>query len=275
MKVTASIVTYNSANEISEVLNSLSQAKNIEIFVIDNASEDNTREIVKKEFPEIKLIASPKNLGFGGGHNLAIEQIDSNYHIIVNPDISVEKDEIEKMLSYMEANPDVVVLTPRVLNTDGSEQFLPKRRPNLKYLFGGRLESKFKVCYRWRSEYTMRDEHIETPIQVDFATGCFMVCRSEALKKIGGFDERYFLYFEDADLTREMQKIGKTMYVPSVHVTHKWKRENGKLGKGFFLALHSMFKYFRKWRKYKTVVAKQIEEVEIQKKDVDYTGANT
>lgn len=248
MKITASIVTYNSADEICDVLDSVLQINEIEIYVVDNASKDNTVQLVKERYPSVKLIASAENLGFGGGHNLALKEVDSDYHIFVNPDISIARDEFGKMVSYMESHPDVVVLTPRVLNPDGSEQFLPKRRPSFKYLFGGRLENKLKMCYRWRSEYTMRGETIEEPIQVDFSTGCFMFCRTDALKAVGGFDDRYFLYFEDADLTREMQKVGRTMYVPSVCVTHKWKRENGKLGKGFFLALHSMTKYFYKWR---------------------------
>ena len=251
MKVTASIVTYNSSNEIATVLESLLQANisNLEIYVVDNASTDGTCEIVTSQFPQIQLIAAEENLGFGGGHNLALDRVESDYHIFINPDITVDKGEIEKMISYMEEHSDTVILTPRVLNTDGTEQFLPKRTPKFKYLFGGRLENKLKAARRWRSEYTMREECITEPIQVDFCTGCFMFCRTAALKSVGGFDDRYFLYFEDADLTREMQKLGKTMYVPHVSVTHEWKRENGKISKGFFIALHSMFKYFWKWRK--------------------------
>lgn len=270
MKITASIVTYNSANEIASVLDSLLQANvsNLEIYVVDNASTDNTCQIVTDQFPQIKLIASQKNFGFGGGHNLALDQVDSDYHIFINPDITVEKGEIEKMVSYMEENPKTVILTPRVLNTDGTEQFLPKKIPNFKYLFGGRLENKLKIARRWRSEYTMREENITEPIQIDFCTGCFMFCRTSALKSVGGFDDRYFLYFEDADLTREMRKIGKTMYVPYVSVTHEWKRENGKISKGFFIALHSMFKYFWKWRKDKTPVSVGEECVEQSTVDI-------
>ena len=269
MKITVSIVTYNSANEISKVLNSLLEANvsNLEIFVVDNASTDNTAQIVSKHFPQIKLVCSQNNIGFGRGHNLVLDQIDSDYHIFINPDITIEKGEIEKMVSYMEANPDTVILTPRVFNIDGTEQFLPKRSPKFKYLFGGRLEKKLKVARRWRSEYTMREESINQPIQIDFCTGCFMFCRTNTLKTVGGFDQRYFLYFEDADLTRKMQKTGRTMFVPYVHVTHEWKRENGKISKGFFIALHSMFKYFWKWRKDKSVKYDHINVDNIAKTD--------
>ena len=269
MKISASIVTYNSSHEIATVLESLSQANvsGLEIYVVDNASTDDTCQIVTAQFPQVKLIASQENLGFGGGHNLALSRVDSDYHIFINPDITVERGEIEKMISYMEEHLDAVILTPRVLNTDGTEQFLPKRTPKFKYLFGGRLENKLKAARRWRSEYTMREENVTEPIQVDFCTGCFMLCRTTALKTVGGFDDRYFLYFEDADLTREMQKLGKTMYVPYVFVTHEWKRENGKISKGFFIALCSMFKYFWKWRKDKPQKAAPVSAEQSEKSD--------
>ena len=251
MRITASIVTYNCEGEISDVLNSLRQANvaNLKTIIVDNSSKDQTVQIIKENFPEVDLIESSVNLGFGRGHNLALKNVESDYHIFINPDITIHEGEIEKMISFMEENPDAVLLNPRVLNPDGSEQYLPKKRPTYKYLFGGRLEKKFAFARRWRAEYTMRDVVINDPIEIDCATGCFMFCRTSALKAVGGFDERYFLYFEDADLARKMQQIGKLMYVPSITVVHAWHRENGKIGKSFFYALQSMRKYFKKWKK--------------------------
>ncbi len=251
MKITASIVAYNNEDEIANVLTSLANCNisDFEVYVVDNASKDGTVKLIEEQFSWVKLIRSPENVGFGAGHNLALKETDSIYHIFINPDILVEKGEIEKMISYMEENQDVVILSPRVLNTDGTEQYLPKKNPKIKYFLGGRFEKRSKICYRWRSEYTLRDQKIIEPTEVDFCTGCFMFCRTKALKSCGGFDERYFLHFEDADLTREMKKIGKTMYIPYIHVVHEWKRENGKSGKVFRIALSSMFKYLWKWRK--------------------------
>lgn len=249
MKVTASIVTYNSADEILKVLRSLSNVnvKDFHITVIDNASEDNTRELVIENYPNIKLIASHINIGFGAGHNLALKDIQSDYHIFINPDITVEPVQIDMMIKYMEKNKDVVVLTPKVLNIDGTEQFLPKIFPKLKYIISGKLENRFQICYKWRSQYTLRNQAIFKPIEIQYATGCFMFCRTEALKKVGGFDERYFLHFEDADLTREMMKHGKVIFNPQVYVTHCWHRDNLKNKKIGIIALQSMLKYFRKW----------------------------
>lgn len=250
MKISASIVTYNSEDEIEIVLNSLMNSKtdNLEVTVVDNASTDNTCSIVETKFKNVRLIKSATNLGFGAGHNLALKGVESDYHIFVNPDISVEENQIKAMVDYMEANPGVVVLTPKVLNEDGTEQFLPKKYPKIKYLLGGKFENKGKIFYKWRSEYTLRDVEVVEPIHIDFCTGCFMFCRTDALLSVGGFDERYFLHFEDADLTREMQKLGETMYVPSVYVTHKWHRDNAGNKKIRKIAIQSMFKYFKKWR---------------------------
>lgn len=93
----------------------------------------------------------------------------------------------------------------------------------------------------------MRDHVITEPVDIQYSTGCFMVCRTNALKKVGGFDERYFLHFEDADLTREMLKVGRVVYNPNVHVTHAWHRDNIKNKKIGKIAMQSMRLYFKKW----------------------------
>lgn len=146
MKVTASIVTYNSADEILTVLQSLSKVEldDFQIVVVDNSSIDNTVELVKKNYPTVNIISLKENIGFGSGQNIAIKQIESDFHIIINPDINVESDEIVKMLAYLEANKEVVLLTPKVLNNDGTEQFLPKVFPKIKYVISGKLEKKQK-----------------------------------------------------------------------------------------------------------------------------------
>ena len=92
----------------------------------------------------------------------------------------------------------------------------------------------------------MQDRKNTEPCEIDFCTGCFMFCRTEALKKVGGFDEEYFLYFEDADLTRKMQSVGKTMFVPSIRVIHGWQRENHKNAKAASTMIKSYSVYVRK-----------------------------
>ena len=252
--ITAGIVTYNSADEIDILMTSLVQCSSFEemtVYVIDNDSHDETTVVLSEKYPWAKVIKCNKNLGFGRGHNLAIKNIRSKYHIIVNPDISVPKDTIKNAINYMEAHQDVAVMTPYVMNIDGTQQFLPKKNPSMKYMIGGMLENKFSWAKKLREEYTLQNQTITTPVDVEFCTGAFMITRTEALHKVGGFDERYFLHFEDADLTRELRKVGRAVYNPEIKVTHKWHRENKKINKSFWVALRSMFIYMKKWSRYR------------------------
>lgn len=250
--ITVSIVTYNSADEIDILMSSIEKStyfNEITVYVVDNSSVDNTVEIVRRNYPWAKIIKSKKNLGFGRAHNLVIKNVYSKYHIIVNPDISIFEDTIKNVVEYLDENPNVVLMSPFVMNTDGTQQYLPKKDPSLKYMIGGLLENYFCFCKKLRDEYTMKNEIIEAPVDVEHCTGCFMCTRTEALHKVGGFDERYFLYFEDSDLTRKLRKVGRTVYNPEIKVIHKWHRENKKFNKSFWIALRSMILYLKKWRK--------------------------
>ena len=247
-EITASIVTYNSADEIDILMTSLQNCSSFNamtVFVVDNASHDDTVSLIKNKYPWARVIENSKNIGFGRAHNLVIRNVNSKYHIIVNPDILLPAHTIERAVAFMDNNLDVVILTPYVANTDGTQQFLPKRNPSMKYLIGGFLENQFKFAKQLRDEYTMKNEVVREPTDVEFCTGAFMFVRTKALQEVNGFDERYFLHFEDADLTRELKKIGRAVYNPEILVTHKWHRDNK--GKSFWVALKSMCLYMRKW----------------------------
>lgn len=249
-KITVSIVTYNSADEIDILMKSLQSSSSFDemtVFVVDNASKDNTVRHIKEEYPWVRVIESKENLGFGAGHNLVINNIQSDFHLIVNPDICITENAIKDSIYYLQEHTDISVLTPYVMNVDGTQQFLPKKNPSMKYMIGGMFENKFAFCKKLREEYTLQDKHIITPIDVEFCTGAFMVTRTASLHRVGGFDERYFLHFEDADLTRELRKVGRAVYNPDIKVTHKWHRENKKINKSFWVALKSMFIYMKKW----------------------------
>lgn len=246
------IVTYNSECEIKKLLDSFERLENredIEIFVVDNCSSDMTYDIVEANYPNVKLLKNKANLGFGKANNKIIRMIDSRYHVLVNPDITFSPDTFINIQKFMDTNQDIVQMTPKVLDEDGLEQFLPKKYPEFKYLIAGKLDGKIKMFSNLRAEYTLKNKKIKNSIDIDFCTGCFSVLRTEALKRCNGFDERYFLYFEDADLTREMQKYGRTVYNPNIEVFHKWKRESSKSIKYLLIHLQSMMKYYWKWRK--------------------------
>ncbi len=248
--LTACIVTYNSEKHIEDVLSALCQstiAKRMEIMVVDNASFDRTPGIVAESFPNVRLISLPKNIGFGRGHNQALPYLNAPYHLIVNPDITFEPDVLERMIAFMDSRPDVALLTPKVLNPDGSEQFLPKELPSIHFLLGGYLERLGRPFTTWRSQFTWRDKAVAEPKELSFATGCFMLTRTEAFRAVSGFDPRFFLYLEDADLTGELRSRGLTIYHPGFCVTHVWARESAHQLKSTWLHIKSMFQYFCKW----------------------------
>ncbi len=248
--MTACVVTYNSEKHISNVLSSLLNstiACKMEIMVVDNASADRTAEIVQETFPGVRLVKLMKNVGFGQGHNQALPFLSAPYHLIVNPDITFEPDALEKMAAFMDSRRDVALLTPKVLHPDGSEQFLPKEQPSLHFLLGGYLERLGRPFTTWRGRYTWRGKAALEPCELSFATGCFMLTRADAFRAVGGFDPRYFLYMEDADLTKELKARGLALYHPGFCVTHVWARENVHNWKGTMRHVKSMVQYFGKW----------------------------
>lgn len=251
MNITCSVVTYNSEKDILGVLKSFSDCEslglNIAVTVIDNCSSDNTVNLVKSHFPNVHIIEHKTNDGYGVANNKVIMDVKSDYHIVCNPDVTFKPSEFDKMVSFMEDHDDVALLIPKVLNLDGTEQFLPKKFPALRYVIASRFERFGGVFSKLRAEYTLKDQNITKPVDVDYATGCFMFFRTKDLQAVGGFDSRYFLYSEDADITLKIKTQGRTVYVPDVCVTHVWKRETMKSKKAFCIQIHSLLKFYFKW----------------------------
>ncbi len=249
-KYTASacIVTYNSENKISAAVSSLkkyTKGVDYKLFVFDNGSSDSTKEAVKVSDPDAIFTENNENLGFGKANNLCIPFIESKYHFIVNPDIRLDSDTVSLMCEYMDKHPEVVLATPKVLFPDGNEQHLPKKRPKFIYLLARRTPFFKKKAI----EYTMEDQVITEPCEVELCSGCFSVIRSEVFKGIGGFDERFFMYMEDADLTLRAKQFGKVMFLPQFHVVHAWERSSAKSLKYLFIHISSMLKFLWKHRK--------------------------
>lgn len=247
-KVSASIVLYHAPADVLAAVQCLEDSDlPIELYVVDNSPEDTMAERIRWMCPGAKILPQKKNLGFGRGNNVVLPMLKSKYHILVNPDVTFEKDLISRMAQYMDEHPDVAILTPRVFNPDGTEQFLPKKQPTVRYLLGGRLEKLGGPFRKLRREYTLADEHIAMPTDVGFATGCFLMIRTSVFRKLKGFDERFFLYQEDSDLSRRAMEVGRIVYHPEMCITHAWARENTKTFKGNMRQIVSMVKFFTKW----------------------------
>ncbi len=242
------IVTYNNSDKIADALSSIKShttGVDYQLYISDNASCDNTLEIVENHFDNATVIQNGGNIGFGSAHNSCLSKINSKYHAIVNPDIILSYDVLSSLCSYLDLHEDVVMVTPKVLFPDGSEQVLPKRRPKLKYLLGRRLP----LLSKYADEYTRANEKIDTPLEVDFCSGCFLVIRTDVFQKLNGFDEKFFMYMEDADLTLRAKQFGKTMFLPQESVIHCWERSSSKSLKYFLIHVSSMFKFLYKHRK--------------------------
>lgn len=250
IEVSACIVTHNNSENIIPSLASIiskTRDVNLTIYISDNNSIDNTVEIISSEFPQVKIIQNEKNDGFGYGHNKMLSIINSDYHVVVNPDITFSDDAISYLVDKLENDNTVAIGTSKILNADGTEQHLPKKNPKFRYLIGGRFENLGAIFKRLREEYTLRSEKITEPLDIEFCTGCFFVIRTEIFKKLNGFDDRFFMYFEDADISRRAKKFGRVVFYPDVHVTHLWERASSKKLKFFLIQISSMFKYFFKW----------------------------
>lgn len=242
-----SIVTYNNKNEILNLLKPISDFPDLDIYVIDNHSMDGTAECVKNQFPNVRLLLNKENIGFGAAHNQIINSLKSQYHIFVNPDIYIKPNTLDEVIAFMSNHKDIAAMSPKVLNFNGTEQFLPKRSPTIRYMVGGRLERISPLLSAWRDDYTLKNQNVSDCIDIDFCTGCFLVARTNYITQLNGFDERYFLYFEDADLSKRLQDFGRTVYNPQIEVLHEWKRESSKSHKMFMISLKSMIQYFNKW----------------------------
>lgn len=249
-RISASIVTYNNEKEIRGVLDSLLESSvinKLDVFVVDNGSIDKTVKIVQENYSNIHLIKTEKNVGYGSGHNEAIRIVNSEYHFIINPDIKFDPKLIENIVGYFEKNRDAVLCIPNVFDEDNTLKYPPKKDPRIRYLLGRYFEFLGGVLKKWSDEYGCKDILLDRPVEIEFCSGSFMAARTDALKKVGGFDSRFFLYFEDADLSRRMRKHGKVVCNPYYSVQHEGKRESHKSFKGLKMMLSSMIKYFFKW----------------------------
>lgn len=251
MEVTSSIVTYKTPE--AELVNLLAcfarSQRKAELIVVDNSPTDELKVIV--EGSGAKYVWSGRNLGFGAGHNIAIRAIAgrSKYHVLVNPDISFAPDTLEVLFGFMESNPAVGLVMPKIIFPDGSEQRLCKQLPSpfdlvLRRFLGGWGERAFRS--HWQ-RYELRDIDLSIPRQIPCLSGCFMFLRSSVLYKVGGFDERYFMYLEDFDLCRRVGECAKTVFYPDTSVTHAYAKSSYKDPTHLRYHLHSAFKYFSKW----------------------------
>ena len=170
-----------------------------------------------------ELIAGHGNVGYGTAQNLAIQRSSADFHLVLNPDVVLDAKAIGESIRFLNANPDTVMVVPRGFDARGRYAYLAKRAPSVLVLLLRALSVApgRGILGRRVARYLYGDcLPSERPQSIELASGCFMFCRGPALQAAGGFDERYFLYFEDFDLSRRIAERGRISEVPTVRIVH-------------------------------------------------------
>jgi GT2 family glycosyltransferase len=251
MIVTASIVLYNtnSVDLLKAIDSILKTTLNIKLYLIDNSPEDNLR-VFQDHDPRVLYIHNPLNPGFGASHNVAIQKAIEDrvyYHFIINPDVYFEGDVMLSMVNYLKKDATIGMMMPQILNEDGSIQNLPKLLPSPLSILWRKLKKPAAAYQKFINKYELRKVPINVIYNAPILSGCFTLLNLEAIKKVGFYDDKYFMYFEDWDLSRRMHKQYKTIYFPLVSIYHGYESGANKSSKLFKIFINSAITYFNKW----------------------------
>ncbi len=231
-------------------------ADRCEILVIDNHSLDDSVGVLRNRLsgvPNVRIIETPHNHGFGYGYNYGARYASGEYLLINNPDKRLQSDGLEKMIARMQSEHSIGILAPKLMHGDGTQRLSIRTFPHLIDILARRSVLGKLFPSRLR-RYLMLDADPSAEQKVDWVVGgCFLIRRSVYVE-LGGFDERFFLFFEDTDLCRRCRALGKTiLYYPSVIGNDKKSRLSGErfvdliFRKTGRIHVISAMKYFWKW----------------------------
>ena len=261
--ITASIVTYNNnLLDLEGILRSLLISPVQKLWIIDHSDtfmglEDELQEYRRRDDVYLQHegrgfkmeYIREENKGYGSGHNVALRKAiegGSQYHLVVNPDVWFGAEVIPALWRLMEEDETVAQVMPKVLFLNGSVQYLAKLLPTPLDLFC-RFFVPEKLIYKRNSKFELRDSGYDKTMNVPYLSGCFMFLRISALKSEGLFDERYFMYLEDADITRRLHVHYKTLFFPSVSIYHRFSRLSYHNWRMSVVHIVNVMRYFNKW----------------------------
>ncbi|GJM14374.1 MAG: glycosyl transferase [Pseudohongiella sp.] len=264
ISLSVSLVVFDTpTSELSLTLQTLSDAlmhatsvidlKNSFLYLIDNSEEGTYSEffrVMEKKYGEtigLELISGHGNIGYGSAHNLAIRQSQCDYHIVMNPDVSLDTKTVKIGIEELEQEPSLSLLSPFAEDDSGQKQFLCKRYPSVFiFLARGFLPYNLKKLFRRQLDsFEMKElseERLTTGIRI--VSGCFMFFRLKSVQEINGFDERYFLYFEDFDICERIRSQGTIGYFPLMRITHGGGNSAKKGGKHIRMFIRSGITFF-------------------------------
>ena len=254
MKLSASIVLYQTdLTPLKKVIDSYFACKSeaLQLFLVDNSPTDVLKSVVTM-YPdkEIHYIFNNENMGYGKAHNIAIKKSMEQglpYHIVLNPDVVIQEGALEKLTLYMNEHPEVGNIMPKIIYPDGQLQYLCKLLPSpIDLIF-----RRFIPFKKWRDKinqkYELHSFRYDKKINIPNLSGCFMFLRTEALEKVGLFDENIFMYLEDIDLNRRIHRAYKTIFFPEAVVVHEYQKASYKNIKLLKAHIKSAIYYFNKY----------------------------
>ncbi len=250
--INASIVLYHTpAPEVQKIVRLLRLCPEVdEIWLIDNS------EIMTEAFMFLPAtyIFNKANLGYGRAHNIALEKslkTEAKYHLVLNSDIEFTPDVITQLVRFMDSHSDVGHTMPLVRYPDGSIQYLAKQLPTPFDLISRRFLphswTKHRNARFENHEFYQQPDYKTKLLEVPYLSGCFMFLRTDALRKVGLFDPRFFMYPEDIDLTRRINQHYRTVMYPAIEITHNHTKGSYKSFRLLWIHITNMIKYFIKW----------------------------
>jgi len=252
---TACIVTYNTEQEeLNRILNCFKKIKlKFKLWISDNSEKDILRNFIENFSDDrIKYIFNNSNKGFGAGHNIVLQKLieeneKSEFHLMINADVFFEENTIEKIIAYMRKNSDIGQIGPRIYESNGEINRSCRLLPTPLNLIFRRFFPVKSIVEKMDYSYEMKWYDYKSTIEVPILSGCFIFVRTDILKDIGVFDERYFMYMEDYDLCRRIGKKYKVVFYPKVNIVHEHGKASYKSRKMMIIHIKSAIKYFNKW----------------------------
>ncbi len=242
-----SIVTFRTPDEeLERCLDSLESDTVDTVTVVDNSRSPHTASLCRRYGMEYLPNA---NSGYGAAHNIAIRrsmETGAPYHLVLNPDVEFSPSLLDDAVAYMERHPDVGVMQPEILNSDGTPQYAARMLPTPADLIARRFLPRWMVAGRNR-RYMLTHLDRTREWNIPYLQGSFMLFRTEALRQTGLFDERFFMYPEDIDLTRRIHRRWLTMFVPLGYVIHHHRAASYHSLRSLGVHVVNMIRYFNKW----------------------------
>src|ERR1700684_2185111 len=253
MDISVVIVGWNAKHYLELCLQSLADApprRSMEVIVVDNASVDGSAGMVEARFPSVRVIRSSENLGFSRGNNLGIRQCQGRYVALVNPDVIVFEGCLDALADFLDQNPKVGNVGPRVFNPDMTQQSTCRRSPTLwnNFCSATGLASACKNSKLFAGEHMFYFSHDRT-LPVDVIVGCFSMIRRETFDEVGLLDENLFMYGDDVDWCRRCWKAGwQVVFFPGARAIHDRGKITASYPVRFAVAQQKSVLYY--WRKH-------------------------